>query len=77
MPPLRLVVGLGNPGPQYVETRHNVGFWLVDALARHYSGPFRPESKYHGDACRIRLDDRELWLLKPMTFMNRSGQAVA
>ena len=75
--PLRLVVGLGNPGPQYAETRHNAGFWLVDALACHYSGQFRPESKYHGEACRIRLDDRELWLLKPMTFMNRSGQAVA
>ncbi|MGB4874454.1 MAG: aminoacyl-tRNA hydrolase [Candidatus Competibacter sp.] len=75
--PLRLVVGLGNPGPQYAETRHNAGFWLADALVRQQSGHFRPEAKYHGDACRIVLDGREVWLLKPMTFMNRSGQAVA
>lgn len=71
------MVGLGNPGPQYAETRHNAGFWLVDQLARQRAGHFRPDSKYHGDTCRIALADRELWLLKPMTFMNRSGHAVA
>ena len=76
-PSLRLVVGLGNPGPQYAETRHNAGFWLVDQLARQHAGHFRPDAKYHGDTCRIALADRELWLLKPMTFMNRSGHAVA
>ena len=72
----RLVVGLGNPGPQYADTRHNAGFWLVDELARQHAGHFRPDAKYHGDACRIALADREFWLLKPMTFMNRSGHAV-
>jgi PTH1 family peptidyl-tRNA hydrolase len=75
--PLRLLVGLGNPGPQYADTRHNAGFWLVDALVRQQSAQFRPDAKYHGDTCRITLADRDLWLLKPMTFMNRSGQAVA
>ena len=74
---LRLVVGLGNPGPQYAETRHNAGFWLVDELARQHGGHFRPEAKYHGETCRIALAGQELWLLKPMTFMNRSGLAVA
>lgn len=74
---IRLVVGLGNPGPQYAETRHNAGFWLVDELARRQAACFRSDAKYHGDTCRIALGDQALWLLKPMTFMNRSGQAVA
>lgn len=74
---LRLVVGLGNPGPQYAETRHNAGFWLVDELARQHGGHFRPEAKYHGETCRIALAGQDLWLLKPMTYMNRSGLAVA
>ncbi len=77
MPALRLVVGLGNPGPQYADTRHNAGFWLVDELARQHGGQFRSEAKYHGETCRIALAGQELWLLKPMTFMNRSGLAVA
>ena len=76
-PPIRLVAGLGNPGPPYADTRHNAGFWLVDELVRQHGGHFRSDSKYHGDSCRIALADRELWVLKPMTFMNRSGQAVA
>jgi len=74
--PPRLVVGLGNPGPEYAQTRHNAGFWLTDELARQHGGRFRPESKFHGETCRIALAGQELWLLKPMTFMNRSGQAV-
>lgn len=74
---LALVVGLGNPGPQYARTRHNAGFWLVEALAQRHGGRFRLESKFSGEVCRIGIDGRELWLLKPLTFMNRSGQAVA
>lgn len=74
---LKLVVGLGNPGPRYTDTRHNVGFWLVDELAEKYHGRFRSEAKFGGEACRIRVNGQELWLLKPMTFMNRSGYAVA
>ena len=72
-----LIVGLGNPGPQYASTRHNAGFWFVEAVARRYSGQFRGESKFHGEACRVEIDGRPVWLLKPQTFMNRSGQAVA
>jgi len=76
-PALRLVVGLGNPGSEYAQTRHNAGFWFVDELARQHGGCFRPETRYHGETCRIALAGQELWLLKPMTYMNRSGLAVA
>jgi PTH1 family peptidyl-tRNA hydrolase len=75
-PALALLVGLGNPGPQYARTRHNAGFWLADALADRYGGQFRAEPRFGGEVCRIRLAGRELWLLKPQTFMNRSGLAV-
>ncbi len=69
-----LIVGLGNPGPEYDKTRHNAGFWFVDALA---AGGFRPEAKFQGEVARVHVGGHEVWLLKPMTFMNRSGQAVA
>ena len=75
--PLRLIVGLGNPGPQYVQTRHNAGFWLADELARQQGCIFHPDSDIHGDLCRITVSGQVLWLLKPMTFMNRSGLSVA
>lgn len=74
---LRLVVGLGNPGSQYAQTRHNAGFMWMDALARQHGGSFRPDGKVHGDLCRIIVAGQALWLLKPTTFMNRSGLAVA
>ena len=74
--PLKLVVGLGNPGPEYARTRHNAGFWFVDALARKYGGTFRHEGKHQGDLARIRIGGEELWLLKPMTYMNKSGSSV-
>jgi len=74
---IQLIVGLGNPGTQYEQTRHNAGFWFVDELARHYGASFRNESKFNGEACKLSIDGSEVWLLKPMTFMNRSGQAVA
>ncbi len=75
--PIRLVVGLGNPGSEYVGHRHNVGFWLLDLLARQYGGQFKAEAKFHGVACRIMVEGEECWLLQPTTFMNRSGQAVS
>ncbi|MES9967380.1 MAG: aminoacyl-tRNA hydrolase [Sedimenticola sp.] len=75
--PIRLIVGLGNPGAQYDETRHNAGFWFVDLVARRHGGMFKSETKFHGQTCRVRIDGRECWLLKPSTFMNRSGQAVS
>lgn len=72
-----LVVGLGNPGDRYLQTRHNAGFWFVDELARHHGGVFRADKKFHGDVARITIDGRDCLLLKPMTFMNRSGLSVA
>lgn len=74
--PLKLIVGLGNPGPQYARTRHNVGFWFVDELARRHGGAFRNESRHQGELARARVGTHELWLLKPATFMNRSGAAA-
>ncbi|MGA7978660.1 MAG: aminoacyl-tRNA hydrolase [Chromatiaceae bacterium] len=74
---IRLIVGLGNPGPEYAQTRHNVGFWFVDALAARNGCQFRLESKLHGLLCRLFVGTRDLRLLKPSTFMNRSGQSVA
>ena len=74
--PLKLIVGLGNPGPEYARTRHNAGFWLVDELARRLRGVFRNESRHQGELAKVRLGDTELWLLKPMSFMNRSGGPV-
>ncbi len=74
--PLRLVVGLGNPGPDYSETRHNAGFWFCERLARELGVGFSRESRYHGLVAKCRLASADFWLLMPQTFMNRSGQAV-
>ncbi len=73
---LRLIVGLGNPGAEYAETRHNAGFWFCERLARELGASFTRESRYHGFVARLRLDGEDLWFLMPQTFMNRSGQAV-
>src|ERR1700726_4493278 len=73
---LKLIVGLGNPGEEYARTRHNSGFWFVEELARRHGGAFRLEPRHHGELARIRIGATELWLLKPMGFMNRSGAAV-
>ncbi len=74
--PIKLIVGLGNPGPQYEHTRHNVGFWFVDLLAQRHGERFRAENRFHGHVCRIRIEGHDCRMLKPMTFMNRSGQAL-
>lgn len=73
---LRAIVGLGNPGAEYERTRHNTGFWFVDALASAYRGSFRSEPKFKGEVARIRIGNDEVLLLKPMTFMNKSGEAI-
>jgi len=73
---IQLVVGLGNPGADYVMTRHNVGWWFVDALARAHGGSFSAERKFSGDVCRLTIGGHDVRLLKPTTFMNRSGQSV-
>jgi PTH1 family peptidyl-tRNA hydrolase len=74
---IRLMIGLGNPGPDYEATRHNVGFWFADALAARNNGQFRLEAKFHGLLCRLPLAGADVRLFKPTTFMNRSGQAAA
>jgi PTH1 family peptidyl-tRNA hydrolase len=74
--PLQIIAGLGNPGPEHRLTRHNAGFWFVDALARAHGAQFRPHSRYHGEICRVTLEGHDLVLLKPQTYMNRSGIAV-
>jgi len=74
---LKLVVGLGNPGAEYARTRHNAGFWLVDELARRHGGTFRQEGKHQADLARVRMNGQEIWLAKPLTFMNRSGAPVS
>ncbi len=74
---IKLIVGLGNPGAEYARTRHNAGFWLVDELARRHGGTFRHEGKHQADLARIRIGGDEIWLVKPMTYMNRSGGPVS
>jgi PTH1 family peptidyl-tRNA hydrolase len=75
-PALRAIVGLGNPGNEYARTRHNAGFWFVDRLVAEAGGAFRSEPRFHGALARVRFADRDLLLLKPDTYMNRSGQAA-
>lgn len=73
--PIRLIVGLGNPGDEYKTTRHNMGFMFLDALASKYGARFSAEARFNGDTARITTDAGDLWLLKPTTYMNSSGSA--
>jgi PTH1 family peptidyl-tRNA hydrolase len=73
---LRIIVGLGNPGPEHQVTRHNAGFWFVDLLARRHGGEFRDYRKYSGETARISIGGTDLVLLKPTTYMNRSGLSI-
>lgn len=74
---IRLIVGLGNPGPEYEHTRHNAGFWWVDAAARQLGGSLAFDRNYKGQVARVNRSEGPVWLLQPMTFMNLSGQSVA
>ena len=76
-PRIDLVVGLGNPGPDYEHTRHNIGFWFVDALARTLGVTFKLVSRFHGHVADTSFATHQGRLFKPATYMNRSGQAVA
>ncbi|WP_334154276.1 aminoacyl-tRNA hydrolase [Tepidimonas sp.] len=73
----KLLVGLGNPGPEYEDTRHNAGWWWIDRVAQDLRVTLHPERTYFGLAGRTTVDGHPLWLLKPTTYMNRSGQSVA
>ena len=74
---IKLFVGLGNPGPDYEDTRHNAGFWWIDALARELKTTLVPERSYHGLMARTTVHGQNVWLLEPQTFMNLSGKSVA
>ncbi|MGK5025056.1 MULTISPECIES: aminoacyl-tRNA hydrolase [Janthinobacterium] len=75
--PIRLIVGLGNPGPEYEQTRHNAGFWLVDNLANSLPGTrLQRDSRYNAMLAKTSINGQDVWLLEPLTFMNRSGQSV-
>ncbi|MGI9334589.1 MAG: aminoacyl-tRNA hydrolase [Gammaproteobacteria bacterium] len=74
--PIDLVVGLGNPGPQYEHTRHNAGFRFVDALAARHGASFRTHARFFGELTEISVAGRRVRLLKPMTYMNESGRSV-
>ena len=74
---IRLLTGLGNPGPEYQATRHNAGFWFVDEVARSLKATLSPERSYFGLVARVNRPEGPLWLLQPMTYMNLSGKSVA
>jgi peptidyl-tRNA hydrolase, PTH1 family len=74
---IRLMVGLGNPGPEYEATNHNAGFWWIDAVAREWKASLTPERSYFGLVARVNRPDGPLWLLEPQTYMNLSGKSVA
>jgi len=77
---ITLIIGLGNPGDKYAKTRHNVGFWFIDELANHYGASFKAETKFSGEVAKVNIEglsgNHSVWLLKPSTFMNRSGLAA-
>ncbi len=74
--PIKLIVGLGNPGPEYIATRHNAGFWFLDNLAVKYGVVFSSEPKFRSEITRINSHDVDCRLLKPATYMNESGGAI-
>ena len=73
---LKLIVGLGNPGTEYARTRHNAGFQFADELAARHGATFRSEPRHRAELARARIADTDLWLLKPMNYMNHSGDAL-
>lgn len=76
MSEIKLIVGLGNPGDKYADTRHNAGEWLIERLARRFKVLLNPENKFFGKTARTLVNGKEVRLLVPTTFMNLSGKAV-
>ena len=74
--PIKLIVGLGNPGADYERTRHNAGFWLIDAIAEDLRASFTNEKSFSGLVAKARVQAEQVFLAKPQTYMNRSGQCV-
>ena len=75
--PIKLIVGLGNPGEKYAKTRHNAGFWFIDQLAQRNQISFHTETKFKGEIASFQYHGKKIWLLKPTTFMNLSGESLA
>jgi PTH1 family peptidyl-tRNA hydrolase len=73
---IRLIAGLGNPGPEYLRNRHNAGFWFADVLASGAGVRFAPEKRVHAETCRVTIGGEPVRVIKPDTFMNESGHAV-
>ena len=73
---IRLVAGLGNPGNKHESTRHNAGFWFVDALANKHNAQFKHETKFKAEVAYFTFHGEKIWLLKPLTFMNDSGESL-
>ena len=73
---IKLLVGLGNPGQDYAKTRHNAGFWFLDALARQLGATLLAETKLHADVARLDVTGQRILIAKPKTYMNKSGQSV-
>lgn len=71
-----IIAGLGNPEARYERTLHNAGFWFADALARKFGGEFRHDRKFDAETCRVRIAGEELWVVKPQSYMNCSGQPI-
>jgi PTH1 family peptidyl-tRNA hydrolase len=76
MESIRAIIALGNPGPEHAQDRHNAGFWLAEVLAERWNLRFSGERKFKGELARVSCTGGTVWLLKPMTYMNVSGQAV-
>ena len=74
---IQLIAGLGNPGSEYEKTRHNVGFWFIDQMVSKHNLTLKNESKFLGEVAKLSTSSGNIWLIKPMTFMNRSGQSIA
>ena len=73
---IQLIVGLGNIGQEYAQTRHNAGWWMLDELAATWGASFREDKKYYAEVAKANTPQGEVWLMKPSTYMNKSGQAV-
>lgn len=74
---IRLIAGLGNPGPQYTNTRHNVGFWFIELLANQYNANLTDETKFRSVFAKLKIANQDCYAIMPKTFMNLSGEAVS
>lgn len=74
---ISLIIGLGNPGDQYANTRHNAGFWFIEELAKSHNATLNFDKKFEANITKIKIDDHIIWLATPLTFMNLSGKTTS